>query len=124
MVKALGGAGLATLPVTRVKRRYTKSTLAAAGVAQEPGVKETTCMARVSPGARTEASVAPLKDVFGTTRSVVSTTNGLWFARVTVTGVPKSRLFPIRLLAGARARSFVTSCNSADDEAGSPITHS
>ena len=47
IVKVFGGAALATLPVTRVKRRYTKSTLAAARVAPVPGVKETTCRARV-----------------------------------------------------------------------------
>jgi hypothetical protein len=42
MVKVFGGAALATLPVMRVKRRYTKSTLAAARVVPVPGAKETT----------------------------------------------------------------------------------
>jgi len=37
MAKVFGGAALATLPVTRVKRRYTKSTLAAARIAPEAG---------------------------------------------------------------------------------------
>jgi len=71
--KVFGGATLATLPVTRVKRRYTKSTFAAARVVPVLGVKETRCTVRVWPGARMEASVAPRNNELGTTSPLSST---------------------------------------------------
>src|SRR6202035_5168040 len=45
---------LATVPETRVKRRYTVSTLAFAGVLPEAAVKAVTCRERVCPGKKME----------------------------------------------------------------------
>src|SRR6267154_3260846 len=100
-METFGVAGLARLPVTRVKRRYKASALTAAvaGV-PEAAVKAVTRTATVCPGSRMDASVPP-KVVTGTIKPLVSTRKGPGLTRVMFTGVasvslPASRLLEVR----------------------------
>ena len=118
MEKVFGGATLATVPVTRVNRRYRESALAFAKVESEPAVKAVMCAATVCPGARTEVSVPPLKAFAGATKPLVSTTKGFWGlpTSVTFTAAPKDRLLLMALPEVANTASFVTTENCVDEE--------
>src|SRR5260370_9000197 len=62
IVKADGVPVAATVPETRVKRRYTVSTLAVARVLPEAPVKAVTCTERGCPGRKMVAAGLPLKE--------------------------------------------------------------
>jgi len=78
ILKVFGGATLATVPVTRVNRRKSKSVVADANVEPEAAMTGAVMRAAtVCPGARAEVSVRPVKgSAEGTTRPLVSTTKG------------------------------------------------
>src|SRR5260370_8392357 len=73
IVKADGVPVAATVPETRVKRRYTVSTLAVARVLPEAAVKAVTCTARVFPGRKIAAALLPLKEFPGNCAPFLST---------------------------------------------------
>ena len=106
----------ATVPETRVKRRYTVSTLAVAGVLPAAAVKAVTCTDKVCPGRSMEASV-PVKLFTGTVSPFVSTRNGFGLAKVTLTCVPRGALEPIKLPELASTRSLSTRVNCVGEEA-------
>jgi len=106
----------ATVPETRVKRRYTVSTLAVAGVLPEAAVKAVTCTERVCPGRSMDASV-PVKLFTGTVSPFVSTRNGFGLTKVTFTCVPRGALEPIKLPELASTKSLVTRVNCVGEEA-------
>src|SRR5690242_3313458 len=103
----VGAPTLETVPVTRVKRRPTKSTVALAGV-PEAAIKLERCTATVWPGRRTEVSFAPANVVAsaGTVKPWVSTPNATPGPRVTVTVEPRGRFVPTRLPELGWKRSF------------------
>src|SRR5260370_18982085 len=70
MLKLASVPVAATVPETRVNRRYTRSTLAAGGL-PEAGGKAVTCTDKVCPGRRMEASV-PAKRFTGIVRPLLS----------------------------------------------------
>src|ERR1700682_2047090 len=106
----------ATVPETRVKRRYTVSTLAVAGVLPEAAVKAVTCTERVCPGRSIDASV-PVKLFTGAVSPFVSTRNGYALAKVTFTCEPRGALEPIKLPELTSTRSLATRVNCVGEEA-------
>jgi len=113
----------ATVPETRVNRKYTLSTLAVAGVLPEAGVKAVTCTDKVCPGRRMEASV-PVKRFTGMVSPLLSTRKGLGFSSVAFTEVPKDSLGLMMLPEVANTASFVTSENCADEVGAAGTTPS
>src|SRR5213076_817465 len=122
METLVGAATLETLPVTRVKRRPTKSTVALAGV-PEAAVKLETCTATVWPGRRTEVSFEPAKVVAsaGTVKPLASTPNVAPAPRLTVTVEPRGRFVPTRLpeLGWKRSLAMIWNCV---EEVGTRVT--
>lgn len=113
----------ATVPDTRVNRRYILSTLAVAGVLPEAAVKAVTCMDKVCPGRKMEASV-PVKRFTGMVSPLLSTKKGLGFTSVAFTEVPKDRLALMMLPEVANTASFVTSENCVEEEGAAVTTPS
>src|ERR1700674_1145773 len=105
----------ATVPETRVNRRYTRSMLAVAGVLPEAGVKPITCTDKICPGNRMEASV-PLKRFTGIVSPLLSTRKGLGFTSVAFTEVPKDSWGLIMLPEVANTASLVTRENCVDED--------
>jgi len=106
----------ATVPETRVKRRYTVSTLAVAGVLPEAAAKAVTCRERACPGRSMDASVPP-KLFTGTVRPFVSTRNGFGLSNVTFTCEPRGVVEPIRLPELASTKSLATKVNCVEEDA-------
>ena len=109
---------LATVPETRVKRRYTVSTVALAGVLPEAAVKAVTCKESVCPGRKMEPSVLPAKELVGIVSPLLSTRKGLVFGlgSVAFTKTPRGILGLITLPELASTRSFVTRLNWVEEE--------
>jgi len=105
----------ATVPETRVKRRYTVSTLAVARVLPEAAVKAVTCTDRVCPGRKMVAAVLPLKEFAGMVSPLLSTRKGLGFTSVAFTEVP-GRLELMTLPEVANTTSLVTRENCVDED--------
>ena len=113
----------ATVPETRVNRRYTRSTLAVAGVLPEAAVKAVTCTDKVCPGNKMEASV-PVKGFTGVVSPLLSIRKGFGFTSVTFTVLPKDRLGLIMLPEVANTASFVTNENCVDEVGAAGTTPS
>ena len=107
---------LATVPETRVKRRYRVSTLAFAGVLPEAAVKAVTCRERVCPGKKMEPSVLPAKEFVGIVSPLLSTRKGLGLTSVALTEAPRGTLGLITLPEVASTRSLVTKVNCVEEE--------
>ena len=109
---------LATVPETRVKRRYTLSTLTLAGVLPEAAVKAVTCTNRVCPGRKIEALVLPVKLFTGIVSPLPSTRKGLGFVTSVAFSEAPSSPGLIKLPELASTRSLMTRENCVDEKGG------
>ena len=107
---------VATVPETRVNRRYTVSTLALAGVLPEAAVNAVTCNERVCPGKKIEPSVLLAKVFVGIVSPLLSTRKGFGFTSVALTEAPRGTLGLITLPEVASTRSLVTRVNCVEEE--------